>query len=165
MAQEEAMSRFRLNDVVRYRPSEHHCRESVAIATDRGGNIVLVDTFWQSGGQDDHVLTESEIATIELVFNTDDYDELDRYASSSEGLWNKYATSDRQVVTSQHGSQMRWFIRKGAFPDWDTQIANARKVVADCERGLESMRRSLEWARRDLAEVMAAAATARATNP
>lgn len=159
------MSTFRPNDVVRYRSAEHHCREGVAIAKDCGSSFVLVDTFWQSGSHEDHVLTESEIATTELVFNMEDYDELDRYMSSSEGLWNKYATSDRQVVTSQHGLQKRWFIRKGASPDWDTQIENARQVVADYERRLESVRSGLEWARRDLAEVSAAATAARATNP
>lgn len=156
------MHNFRPNDVVRYRPSEHHCREGIAIAKDYGSGVVLVDTFWQSGSQHDHVLTENEVATIELIFNTDDYDELDRYNSSSERLWNRYATSDRQVVTSQHGLQMRWFIRKGAFPDWNTQIANAREAVADYERRIESMRSALEWARRDLADVLAAAETAQA---
>lgn len=158
------MRTFRPNDVVRYRPSEHHCREGVAIAKKLGSGVVLVDTFWQSGSHDDHVLTESEIATGETAFNIDDYDELDRFASSCEALWNKYATIDREVVTSQHGLQKRWFIRKGASPDWDTQIENARQVVAEYERRLESVRSGLEWARRDLAEIEAASAAARAKN-
>ncbi|SHX96547.1 Uncharacterised protein [Mycobacteroides abscessus subsp. abscessus] len=159
------MSTFRPDDVVRYRPSAHHCQEGVAIAKDCGGSVVLVDTFWQSASHDDHVLTASEIASAELVFNMEGYDELDRYISSSEQLWNKYAATDRQVVTSQHGLQKRWFIRKGARPDWNTQIDNARQVVAGYERELEAVRSHLEWARRDLADMLAAATTGQTPNP
>lgn len=159
------MDTFRPNDVVRYRPSEHHCREGIAIAKVCGSSVVLVDTFWQSGSHDDHVLTAGEKASAEIVFNIEDYDELDRYMSFSEELWNKYAASDRQVVTSQHGLQKRWFIRKGACPDWNTQIDNARQVVAEYERQLESVRSNLEWARRDLADMLAAATTGQTPNP
>lgn len=159
------MNTFRLNDVVRYRPTEHHCREGVAVAKNCDSSVVLVDTFWQSGSHDDHVLTEGEVSAAELIFNIEDYDELDQYVSSSRELWNKYATSDRQVVTSQHGLQKRWFIRKGATPDWDTQIENARQVVAEYERQLESATSGLEWARNNLAEVSAAAAAALPMNP
>ncbi|OHU47406.1 hypothetical protein BKG82_27765 [Mycobacteroides chelonae] len=146
---------------MRYKLSEHHCREGLAVAKDCDSSVVLVDTFWQGGSQDDHMLTEGEVSTAELIFNLEDYDELERYVPSSKELWNKYAPIDRQVVTSQHGSQERLFIRKGATPDWDTQIETARQVVAERERQLESATRGLEWARHDLAEVSAAASAAR----
>ncbi len=53
------MNTFRLNDAFRYKPSEHHCREGAAVAKDCDSSVVLVDTLWLSGGQDDHVLTHS----------------------------------------------------------------------------------------------------------
>lgn len=137
--------------VVRYKPdpSRHDprwCREGMAIADSAG---VLFDTYWQSGNES-HRLLPVELATIELLFHMDDYDELDRCSQTTKGLWATYHPDDRHVVTSQHRLQFRWFIRKGARPDIDTQIENAEEKVRECESRVESARQQLEWAQHDL---------------
>lgn len=137
----DTKTEFKAGDVVRYEtltmPSRH-CREGWAIARTRDDDSVyLLDTFWGSG--DTHVLTDEEIATAELMFNLADYDELDRYRShESRAKWETYRPADRETVTSQHGLQVRWFIRKGAQPDLATQIDNARQGVADAYEKLRS---------------------------
>lgn len=123
---------YRPGDVVRYDPAEHHCREGMAIAYERHGNVVLLDTFWDGYG-DRHMLTADERDTAQLSFNLNDYDELDQYNRSSPGNWGKYAPDDRRTITSQHGLRKRWFIRQGATEHWPTQIDNARKEVATRE--------------------------------
>lgn len=105
----------RENDVVRYVPERQSrwCRECLAVAVMWSGRLVLVDTFWGLRYSDDHVLTDAEASTAELVFNTDDYDELPQYGGGSRDLWERYAPADRERITSQHGLQARWFI-----PPW-----------------------------------------------
>lgn len=156
------MTLFAPGDVVRYRPSQHHCREGMAIAEERSGRIMLFDTFWASSG-DRHVLTHDEIATAELEFRISDYDELDQSHRSMSGVWKKYAPADRQTITSQHGLQHRYFIRKGAAEDWPTQIDNARQELEEREREADSAQRRVEWAREDLAKVIASAESAGAS--
>lgn len=154
---------FRPGDVVRYDLTERHCREGMAIAYERHGKVILLDTFWGGYG-DRHMLTDDEIATAELIFNVNDYDELDEYSRSSPAAWSKYAPADRQLITSQHGLQKRWFTRKGAVEDWPTQIDNARSELEERESEAASASRRVEWARNDLASVIAAAEAARVTN-
>jgi hypothetical protein len=154
------MSAFREGDVVSYAPGERFpgqrdtrwCREGTAIAGKHDGGIQLADTFWLMGTED-HILTEAEIATAELLFNLDDYDELGRYSRESPSQWKKYAPADRQQITSQHGLQHRWFIRKGAAEDHATQVENARERLREAEAKLQSAQWSVESAQRDLAEI------------
>lgn len=146
----------RPGDVVRYAPdpSRHDprwCREGMAIADERG---ILFDTYWGSGG-DNHRLNAVEVATAEVIFNVADYDELDRYARASRGIWETYHPDDRRVLTSQHGLQRRWFIRKGADPDMATQVASAEEKVLEAEEAVASAQRRAEWAREELADLRA----------
>ena len=141
--------------VVRYTPdpSRHDprwCREGTAIADARG---LLVDTYWGSGS-DSHLLLAVEIETIEILFHLDDYDELDRYARGTSDLWATYHPDDRKRVTSQHGLQARWFVRKGSVPDLSTKIANAEEKVREAEASVRSAGWRLEWARIDLAGLL-----------
>lgn len=150
--------KFIAGDVVEWSPQDRHCREGTAIALEtHGGQIKLFDTFWD--GYEDHVLTDAEELTAEVLFNLNDYDEIDRYKRESQ-TWSKYAPEDRQRVTSQHGLQTRWYVRKGASEHWPTQIRNAEDAVAKCVAAVESAERHLRWAREDLARVEEAAAAA-----
>lgn len=147
------MSTYRPGTVVRYTPTrERHdprwCREGTAIANEQG---VLVDTYWCSGG-DSHVLRrDDELASVEVLFHIDDYDELDRYGRGTPAVWETYHPDDRRRVTSQHGLQARYFVRKGATPDLETQIANAREAVREAEAEVEGAERRLERRRDELA--------------
>lgn len=144
---------FKPGDVVRYDTgTERHCLEGMAIAEARLAGVVLYDTYWRTPG-DRHLLTYDELATAEVVFNLDDYDELTERESAAR--WEMYKPADRERVTSQHGLVVRCFIRKGAEPDLETQIEYARKVVEDAAHKLASARRSLDAAFRDLAELEA----------
>jgi hypothetical protein len=152
---------FKPGDVVRYNPAQHHCREGIAIAYERGNKVVLLDTFW--GGYDDrHMPHADELADAELQFNINDYDELAEYSHSSRGQWEKYAPDDREVITSQHGLQRRYFVRKGACEHWPTQIDNARSKLEECESEAASAQRSVEYAQEFLARVIAEAEAAQA---
>lgn len=135
----ETKTAFKPGDVVRYEtltmPSRH-CREGQAIAEEWKGRIVLLDTFW--GSSDRHVLTDDEIDTAELVFNLKGYDELDRYSHESPAKWKRFKPVDRETVTSQHGLQIRWFVRKGATPDLQTQIENACEEYLNAQSKLRS---------------------------
>lgn len=145
---------FRPNDVVKYTPDPtrhdpNWCREGVAIASDP--NMILTDTYWGSG-TDAHILTPTETATAEVLFNLDDYDQLPRNAWDT---WTQYAEADRGIVTSQHGLQRRLFIRKGAKPDWATMLENARDKVEAAEREVRHATSLLTYARRELADLEA----------
>lgn len=127
---------FKPGDVVRYDTgTERHCREGMAIAEARLDGVVLFDTYWRSYG-DRHLLTYDELATAEVVFNLDDYDELTEREAAAK--WEMYKPADREKVTSQHRLVVRWFIRQGAQPDLSTQIDNARQGVADAYEKLRS---------------------------
>lgn len=148
-------------DVVRYTPESTWCREGIAIAQDYArpnGRLVLLDTYW--GSAEPRPLTDAEADTAELMFKLADYDELDRYSHESPSRWDKHAPADRQIITHQHGLQRRWFIRKGAQPDWATQIDNARRSVAEREDEADRARRAVEWATEELTRVIAAAEAA-----
>jgi hypothetical protein len=152
----ESVCIYRPGTVVRYTPdpSRHDprwCREGYAIADSDG---VLLDTYWQSGG-DSHRLLPVELATVEVLFHLDDYDELDRYSKGSPPQWQTYHPNDRRRITSQHGLQARWFVRKGATPDLSTQIANAEDKVREAEDEVRCAQQRLDWKRQDLAALIA----------
>lgn len=156
------MMAFREGDVLSYdseRPNRW-CREGTAVAFARESSIVLVDTFWDFGGSESHVLTEAEMATARPRFNLNDYDELDRFKSESRATWMKYAPADREVITSQHGLTCRWFTLKGASEDLGTQIENARAEVDEAWRKVRSAISSLKSARQRLAELESRASVA-----
>ena len=152
----ETKTEFKPGDVVRYDPTNRWCCEGTAIATTWKDRVVLLDTYWRSIG-DDHRLTVEEIETVEFLFNTDDYDEMSggHRGRNAPDTWATYAPTDRQRVTSQHGLQSRWFLRKGAQPDLATQIDNARQAVADAYEKLRWAGRDVDLALAELARLEA----------
>ena len=133
-----------------YESSERHCREGVAIERNPGQ---FFDTFWASG-QDAHRLTAGEVATAVLLFDTDDFDELDGYGRAARpSEWEQYALKDRALITSQHGLQVRYFVRRGAVPDLETQIDNASREVGDAEYVLRRAQWGVDSAKKILADL------------
>lgn len=128
-----------------------HCREGVA-TEERNG---LFDTFWGSGGSDRHKLTDTEQSSAVLQFDTDDYDELDRYQQGVAFEWEQYALTDRQVIPSQHGLQHRYFVRKGSVPDPDTQIKNAERDLKQAKEEARLAEHKVEWAKQHLIGLIA----------
>lgn len=137
---ETEATRFRPGDVLAYVGAEHHCREGTAYVQDYGQS---------------HRLSESELATATLSFNVNDYDLLDRYASSSRETWETYRPEDRAQITSQHGLQASLFIRRGAEPHLGTQIENAERRVEKAEAEANSAASALERRRDELAALEA----------
>ena len=135
--------------VYRYKPDGGvtHCREGLAVSMLGRDGLILVDTFWGSG-TDAHVLTDTERATAELVFNTADYRELGRGESFED-----YRPEDRQVITSQHRLQVRRFVRNGSTPDLSTKIANAQTKVQEAIKEADWAEQRVTWAREELAEL------------
>ena len=161
-------TKWQAGDVVHYEPGPafpgqtdvRWCREGTAIAgANRDGSVTLVDTYWGIRDGQSHALTDDELATAELRFNLADYDELNRYDRGARQEWEKYAPADRERVTSQHGLQSRWFVRKGAAEDHATIVQNARDRLAEAESALESARYSVESRLRDLDELLATEAS------
>lgn len=142
------------------RPSRH-CREEVAVELENGR---LADTFWMLSSET-HMLTEPERATAVFQFDTDDYDELDQYSRNSKPKWMEYREGDRKTISSQHGLRMRWFVRKGAQPDIDTKIENARDDLAAAESKLRSATSGVEWAQKELDRLLDEAGNNPETNP
>jgi hypothetical protein len=124
---------FKPGDVVRYDTADRHCREGLAVAEARLDGVVLFDTYWRSHG-DRHLLTYDELATAEVVFNLDDYDELTERESAAR--WEMYKLADRETITSQHGLVVRCFVRAGAEPDLQMQIENACVAFLDAQSKL-----------------------------
>lgn len=139
-------------DVLSYVPSQHHCRQGTALVT---GNGPAFDTFWGiCPDNQSHFLTPSEMASAEVVFNVNEYDMLDQYGSGSEAKWRTYHPDDRGRIGSQHQWQSIYFVRKGAQPDLETQIANAQAKVEEAEADVRSAEHTLKWRREDLAKLM-----------
>jgi len=122
-----------------------HCREGVA-TEERPG--VLFDTFWNGG--DRHHLTDAEAASAKVRFDTADFQDLDGNKFGNAGQWRTFAPRDRQSIPSQHGLQIRYFVRNGATPDLPTQIENAQQKVAEAESDVRSAASSLRWAQDEL---------------
>lgn len=127
------------------------CLEGTAVVRDNGAAF---DTFWDSGSEA-HRLTASELARAEVLFDLDDYDEMDRWRPD-EQKWLTYAPEDRQRVTSQHGLQRRLYLRKGARPHRQTVLSNLRETVEEAEAEARSAQRNMEHAQEDLAALLAA---------
>jgi len=138
---------FHEGDVLRYRPDRDvepmHCREGLAIVADGRA----FDTYWGFGGGRRHVLTAPELANARLCFNLRDFREV------SEEEWLTHAPDDRGLVTAQHGWQSSYYVRVGAEPDLVTQIENARQAVVEAESAVRSAESTLEWRRKQLAEL------------
>lgn len=148
----EATVSFKPGDVLSYIPRWHHARETTAFVRDDG---TAVDTFWRHTDSSAAVLNEDELATAEVRFNANDYDALDIYSHSSRAEWLTYHPDDRGRIPSQHGLQEALFIRKGAKPHLDTQIANAERAVREALDEVNGAQRRLEWRREDLAKLEA----------
>lgn len=143
-------------DVFDYLPLEHHCREGHAVAEERFGKVVLLDTFWGISGSDRHLLTDAELATAELKFNLGDYMQVTMSTRHlNESTWSKHAREDRQLITSQHGLQRHYYLRHSAKPSWAQQIENAREELAAAEHNAESAARGVDYARSNLAYIIA----------
>lgn len=140
------MSDYTDGDVLGYTPEDRHCREGQAVVV----NGRVLDTFW-SLGTETHHLTVEELESAILRFNTGDYDELDQYARESPAKWLTFDPKDREQITSQHGLQSRWFIRKGAEPSVETMRSNIVAELDEAIRAAESATRRVEWKREDLA--------------
>lgn len=142
---------FKSGDIVHYTPEQHHCREGQAVAEERNGKIILLDTFWDVSGSDRHLLSSDEAATAELRFSLNDYMQINlATAYMTRSTWEKYAKADRQCVTAQHGLRKYYYVRHGAKPSWGQQIENAREELAEAERNVESAMRQVDSARRNL---------------
>ena len=136
------------------RPSRH-CREEVAVEIDGR----LVDTFW-SLGSESHTLTATERDTAKFVFDTDDYDQIERYPrDAAERVWSQYRPEDRGVISSQHRLQNDYYVRKGSKPDLEVKLENATRAHEKALSALDSARRRVEWARADLDELIASRAS------
>lgn len=149
------LTQFAPGDVLGYIPRWHHCREGVAFVRDDGA---VVDTFWRHTDSSAARLDESELATAEMRFNVNDYDALDLYSKSSRPTWLTYHPDDRGRIPSQHGLQEALFVRRGAVPNLETQIANARADVEEAESALRSAQWRLDLRREDLAKLEASRA-------
>lgn len=135
---------FREGDVVRYSPEKSWCRERFAIATERRGSVVLVDTYWGLAGYDRAVLTANEAASAELSFNLA---EVTKVTGATEFVrrtkWERYAEADQFVVTSQHGLTVTYFVRSGAEQSRAAELEQQRTAV-------EEALRKRDWALSDL---------------
>ena len=131
-------------DVLDYIPRERWCREGTAIVLENGR---AADTYWSS---ERHILNEDELKTAGLRFRLSDFRQI-----PSQDEWMTYAPADRQVITAQHGLHRTYYVRIGAEPDLETQIANARDRLAQAEAEIATAMRRAEWRREDLAKLEA----------
>lgn len=146
-----SITTFKPGDVLTYRPdpSRHDpnwCREGMAIVNAEG---TAFDTYWASGSEA-HRLQADELTTAEVIFNIGEYEELDGNRHGIRRTWETYREDQRQVVTSQHRLQARFFVLKGAQPDLDTQVMNARAALEKAREELVSAGRAIEWCTADL---------------
>ncbi len=138
------MSAFTEGDVVHYIPENGWCREGTATVDEQG---LLRDTYWHSGN---HALSDIEVATAQPSFNLGEFREIGKYE-----CWEDYHPDHRREITRQHGLVRLKFVRKGALPDLDTRIENAREAVRQAERGVKDAEWRLDLCRKDLARIEA----------
>lgn len=149
---------FKPGDIVNYTPEQRHCREGQAVAEERNGKVILLDTFWGVNGSDRHLLTSDETSTAELEFSLGDYMQINLATHHlNQSTWSKYAKGDRRLVTAQHGLRKYHYVRHGAKPSWAQQIENAREELSEAERKAESAARQVDYTRRNLEYVIAKA--------
>ena len=130
----------------RFTPDNHHCTEGIAAVEENG---TLNDTFW--GSAYDNPLSETERATLELYFDSADFDEIKH--SLAQQKFEKFHPDDRRRVTSQHGLQGRYFVRKGAKEDIATQIKNTEAWIEQATAELRSAERNKQRAEEWLAQL------------
>lgn len=137
-------------DVYTYTPAQRHCAEGLAIEDERGR---LYDWFWGSSRDSmlDKVVSR-DTADLELIANLNDY-ELTPLGGRETN--RNYAPEDRLVITSQHGLQRTYYIRKGSKPDLATKVANARAYLATTESELRSAQFRVQRAQEELSELEA----------
>lgn len=129
-------------DVLDYTPRDRWCYEGIAVVQENGRAL---DTYWCINANG---LRPDELATARLRFRLADYREI-----GSEDEWKTYAPADRQSISSQHGLQWTYYVRVGAEPDLETQIANARNAVERAESELRAAEWRLTCRRDELAEL------------
>lgn len=135
-------------DVYTYTPKEHHCTEGLAIEDERGR---LYDWYW--GGSRDSMLDKivpKDAADLRLIGNLNEYQLTPRDGRESN---RDYAPKDRLVITSQHGYQRTYYIRKGASPDLSTKIENARDRLAEAQSELSLAQWRVDRAQAELASL------------
>lgn len=133
-----------------YHPDSHWCNEGIAQADDKGR---LIDTYWGIDASPECELSRKERESAVFFFNPEFYDMLPD-AKYSEENWEKFAPSDRERVTSQHGLQVRYFVRKGAKHHLATQIENAKRKLEEANMELRNAKYRADRAENDLAELL-----------
>ncbi|MBN9214751.1 MAG: hypothetical protein J0J04_08045 [Microbacterium sp.] len=157
-------TKIRPGDVVHYDPSQHHCREGVAVAINFGpaNGVVLVDTYWLSSvdkitGEnidwDAHRLTAAEADTAVHQFTLTGL----RPAASGEQT-SVYEPEHVFVVPSQHGHVKKWFVHPDAARSNRVILERQRAAVAAAQQKVESAQFGLDCEIRELARLEAAAA-------
>jgi len=146
--------RFKTDDVIQYTPAgrtatgspDYYFRAGTAIVQPDGRAL---DTFTRS---EPHVLRDTELATGRLLFNTlgETWETRNRI-----GFWSEHRPEDRQELSHGQGNQPTLYLRKGATPDLDTKIANARAEVEQAEQKLCGAESDLRWRREQLAKLEA----------
>lgn len=134
---------FAPGSIYEYTPDngERHCREGVAYADSDGS---LIDTFWGVPNSDPfirHYLTDTEIATAQLVFNVNDL----REARPHETL-NWYPKGTVFAVTSQHGLRRQTYVVPGTQPDAEVIIDEAHAAYLAAKDEAAAAQRRVEWA-------------------
>ncbi len=136
----------------KFTPRSNWCREGTARVTDSG---VLVDTYWGlDASAYEYALLPDERATIVLLFDSNEYDELPRHDRSQRYRWEQFHPNDREKVSEQHGCTTHYFVRKGAKPDLQTKIENARRDLEEARSALRSAQWTVESRERDLADLI-----------
>lgn len=106
-----------------------------------------VDTYWSPDGcQDAHVLRPGELETAVLLFNIQDYERVE-----GRETWEQYNHADRERITSVHGMREALFVRHGARPCIETQVARAREDFESAGAAVRAAAGRLAVARERLA--------------
>lgn len=135
----------------RYSPKSTWCHEGIAQII-KGS---LLDTFWGDSPTDGSHLSRDERETAELFFDPGEYDELERYSNgSSKRRWEQFHPDHRRLVTAQHGSQCRYFVRKGSSPDLGTQMLKARAELEEARNDLRFAESKLRFAEEKLCQLI-----------
>lgn len=133
-------------DVLTWTPADRHCREGQAIVVNlRGGLLGAYDTYWV--GEKRHWL-DTELATATVQFNLNDYTQ-----TTNREEWLRHLPADRAMITHQHGSITELYLRNGAQPDLNTEIANAVDAVRQASLDVTAAQSRLRRAEARLADL------------
>ena len=139
--------RMSTKDVYTYSPKEYHCTEGLAIENDRG---LLIDWFWGGDVVSHRQYVDRDAEDLKLIANLNDYELTPRDGRESNC---NYAPEDRLVITSQHGLQQTFYIRKGSIMDLATRIKNACERLEEAQSEMRSAQRRVEYAQEALNEI------------